>query len=50
VLSSIGCYSGFYAGRGAKGVGEATTKAVVVSMLAILISDFFVSYIQFRFN
>jgi phospholipid/cholesterol/gamma-HCH transport system permease protein len=50
LLSSIGCYSGFYAGRGAKGVGEATTKAVVVSMLAILISDFFVSYIQFRFN
>jgi len=50
LLATIGCYTGFYAGRGAKGVGEATTKAVVVSMLAILISDFFVSFIQYKFK
>ena len=47
ILSSIGCYTGFHAKGGAKGVGEATTTAVVVSMLSILIADFFISYIQY---
>ncbi len=48
ILSSIGCYTGFHARGGARGVGEATTTAVVVSMLTILISDFFISYLQYR--
>ena len=50
ILTSIGCYTGFYAGRGAQGVGKATTMAVVNSMLTVLIADFIVSYIQFRFR
>jgi phospholipid/cholesterol/gamma-HCH transport system permease protein len=47
ILSSIGCYKGFYAGGGAKGVGRATTEAVVISLVAILITDYFLSYLQF---
>jgi phospholipid/cholesterol/gamma-HCH transport system permease protein len=46
ILSSIACYKGYYAKGGAKGVGEATTEAVVASLLAILIVDFFITYIQ----
>ena len=46
IFSSVGCYKGFSAGGGAKGVGKATTEAVVISLVAILISDFFISYLQ----
>lgn len=46
LLACIGCYHGFYAGRGAKGVGTATTRAVVFSLITILVSDFFISFIQ----
>lgn len=47
ILSSIGCYKGFFAGGGAKGVGRATTEAVVLSLVAILVIDYFLSYLQF---
>lgn len=47
ILSSVGCYKGFYAGGGAKGVGRATTEAVVISLVAIVVSDYFLSYLQF---
>ena len=46
ILTSIACYKGFYAKGGAKGVGEATTEAVVASLLTILIVDFFISFLQ----
>lgn len=46
ILSTIACYKGYYAKGGAKGVGEATTDAVVTSLLTILIVDFFISIIQ----
>lgn len=46
ILSSVSCYKGFYARGGAKGVGEATTQAVVTSLLTILIADFFITYMQ----
>ena len=46
LFSSISCYIGFFAKGGAKGVGFATTKAVVLSLVIILVSDFFISYIQ----
>jgi phospholipid/cholesterol/gamma-HCH transport system permease protein len=48
VLTSIGCFKGFFAGGGAKGVGRATTEAVVISLVAILVTDFFMSYLQFE--
>jgi phospholipid/cholesterol/gamma-HCH transport system permease protein len=39
----ISCYKGFYTEGGAEGVGKATTGAVVISMMIILISDYFMS-------
>lgn len=35
-------YKGFYAGHGAEGVSRATTEAVVMSSVLILISDYFI--------
>lgn len=48
IFSSIACFKGFNARGGAKGVGDATTEAVVAGLLMILISDFFISLIQSR--
>ena len=39
----ISCYKGFNAGEGAEGVGRATTQAVVVSSLTVLIANFFIA-------
>ena len=46
IFASISCYKGFRAKGGAKGVGEATTVAVVNSLLSILIADFLITLIQ----
>jgi phospholipid/cholesterol/gamma-HCH transport system permease protein len=43
ILSSIGCYSGFFTRGGAEGVGKATTRAVVISGVLILTSDYFMT-------
>lgn len=43
ILSSVGCYYGYYARGGAEGVGSATTKAVVAAGVAILIVDYFLT-------
>jgi phospholipid/cholesterol/gamma-HCH transport system permease protein len=40
-LSLISCYQGFNASGGAKGVGVATTRAVVASFVSILVLDYF---------
>ena len=42
-LAIICCYKGFYSEGGAEGVGKATTGAVVISFMTILISDYFLS-------
>jgi phospholipid/cholesterol/gamma-HCH transport system permease protein len=47
ILSVTGCYKGFYTSGGAEGVGRATTAAVVLGSLYILISDFFLTKILF---
>jgi phospholipid/cholesterol/gamma-HCH transport system permease protein len=44
----VSCYKGFYTKGGAEGVGRATTGAVVVSSMAILISDYFLSAWLFK--
>lgn len=44
----ISCYKGFYAKGGAEGVGRATTGAVVISSMTILISDYFLSAWLFK--
>jgi phospholipid/cholesterol/gamma-HCH transport system permease protein len=46
IIATMACYKGYHAKGGAKGVGEATTEAVVASLLTILISDFFISLFQ----
>ena len=48
VFATIGCFQGIATRGGAKGVGQATTKAVVTSYVAILILDFFITYLQFK--
>lgn len=50
ILSSVGCYQGFYASGGAKGVGRATTQSVVISFVLILLSDFFMTYLQYKWG
>jgi len=42
-LSLVGCYYGFNASGGGRGVGIATTKAVVVSSVSVLVLDYFVT-------
>jgi phospholipid/cholesterol/gamma-HCH transport system permease protein len=42
-IGLISCYKGFNAGEGAEGVGRATTQAVVVSSLTVLIANFFIA-------
>ncbi len=43
ILAVVGCTKGLYASGGAEGVGRATTGAVVISSVAILISDYFLT-------
>ena len=47
ILSLIACYKGFYATGGARGVGIATTKAVVASSVMVLVSDYFMTALMF---
>lgn len=47
VLSTIGCYKGFTASGGARGVGQATTQAVVYASVLILILDYFLTVLMF---
>ncbi|MFC1475705.1 MlaE family ABC transporter permease [Candidatus Zixiibacteriota bacterium] len=48
IISFIGCYQGFTTTGGAEGVGQSTMRAVVVSAVLILISDFVVATLMFR--
>ncbi|MFZ5439722.1 MAG: MlaE family ABC transporter permease [Myxococcota bacterium] len=41
-VSLVACYKGYNASGGAKGVGQATTEAMVASALGIFILDYFV--------
>lgn len=47
ILSLTGCMKGFYTTGGAEGVGRATTEAVVMASLVILLSDFFLTKLLF---
>ena len=42
-IALIGCYNGLNATGGADGVGRATTVAVVISSIVVLMSDFFLT-------
>lgn len=47
IMATISCYHGFYTEGGAEGVGKATTRAVVLSSLLILISNYFITALLF---
>jgi phospholipid/cholesterol/gamma-HCH transport system permease protein len=47
ILSVTGCAKGFFTTGGAEGVGRATTSAVVMASVVILVSDFFLTKILF---
>ena len=47
ILSVVSCYKGFNTRGGAEGVGRATTEAVVVSSVTILVADYVLTSIMF---
>ena len=47
IIAIIGCYQGFNTQGGAEGVGKATTRAVVMSSLLILIANYFITAMFF---
>jgi phospholipid/cholesterol/gamma-HCH transport system permease protein len=48
LIAIIGCSWGLTTTGGAKGVGQSTTTAVVTALLAIFISNFFLSWLMFQ--
>jgi phospholipid/cholesterol/gamma-HCH transport system permease protein len=47
ILSLVSCYKGFNTTGGAVGVGRATTEAVVISSITILIADYVLTSLMF---
>lgn len=47
IIATISCYQGFYTQGGAEGVGRATTKAVVISCLLILVFNYIITALLF---
>lgn len=48
LIAVIGCSWGLTTTGGAKGVGQSTTTAVVTSLMAIFIANFFLSWVMFQ--
>eukprot|EP00884_Botryococcus_braunii_P008454 jgi/Botrbrau1/1760/Bobra.0217s0015.2 len=48
IIAVVSCSWGFTTTGGAKGVGESTTSAVVISLVAIFVSDFALSFLFFQ--
>lgn len=47
ILTTVGSYQGYFTTGGAKGVGKATTQAVVVSSIMIIITNYFLAAFLF---
>jgi len=47
LVTVMGCYHGYNSGRGAQGVGQATTYAVVSASILILISNYILTQVFF---
>lgn len=47
IVATLGCYKGFTASGGARGVGQATTQAMVYSSVLILVFDYFLTVLMF---
>ena len=50
IITVVSCRYGLQAEKGAKGVGVATTNAVIAALLGILFADFVISYMQLRWS
>ncbi|HUJ58636.1 MAG TPA: ABC transporter permease [Kofleriaceae bacterium] len=48
MVSTVGCYQGYHASGGGRGVGMATTRAVVIASVSTLVMDYFLSDILLR--
>lgn len=46
-VATISCYQGLKTGRGAAGVGKATTRSVVISMVFVFITNYILSILLF---
>lgn len=47
IVTVLGCYHGYHSGRGAQGVGAATTNAVVSASILILIFNYIITQLFF---
>jgi phospholipid/cholesterol/gamma-HCH transport system permease protein len=47
VLALMGCFHGYHSGRGAQGVGQATTNAVVTASILILVANYLLTEMFF---
>jgi phospholipid/cholesterol/gamma-HCH transport system permease protein len=43
ILATVGCYKGLTVRGGTQGVGRATTQAVVISSVMIIVADLFLT-------
>jgi len=43
IIAHVGCYVGFKTSGGARGIGESTTKSVVLSFLLIMVANYFLT-------
>jgi phospholipid/cholesterol/gamma-HCH transport system permease protein len=43
MVATVGCYQGYHATGGGRGVGIGTTRAVVIAMVSTLVMDYFLS-------
>jgi phospholipid/cholesterol/gamma-HCH transport system permease protein len=46
VIAHVGCYVGFKTSGGARGIGEATTRSVVLSFLLIMIANYLLTRVM----
>lgn len=44
IIAAVGCFRGFEADNDAKGVGQATTSAVVSGIFLVVVMDFFITF------
>jgi phospholipid/cholesterol/gamma-HCH transport system permease protein len=47
IIAVVGCRRGLLTQGGAEGVGRATTQAVVISSVSILVADYFLTALMF---
>ncbi len=50
IIAIVACHKGFRTAGGAEGVGKATTSSVMVSMVLILVSDYFLTALLVALN